>query len=308
MDCPLVALILLFGVVSSGYFTLLFVILLLVLYSYAVVARFAYNFSRLNWRALRFGLEFSAWRASGFILLNILLSLVSLGLLYPLALKNCWQYLLRRCHLEGQAFSMTFKLRPLILPYFLLYCCLGLIILLYLRVAMNSDEGLGAQALIAFFSMAVPLVLLAYMMWLWFFARSVASLISGLSVAGLEFHCSLGFWIILRLQIEGAGWLLLGLLISLILGLFAVGIDLLLNFGQGELVVGLPVLLLAVLPLLYVQGILKPLMQHRFCALVSEKITITGRLSAKRLPNDELERSKSSEGLAWILNVIGVGF
>ncbi len=264
-----------------------------------------YVLARTRWRGIRFGLEPGAWGYAWRALLYWLVTLLTLGLLWPFKAFRLEKYRTDRTYYGTQPIVQNGRWTMLIRPFLpLAFGVIGTIL------AGALGAGGLPQALFAL-PATIPLAMYGLAYWN---AKAFARLTGAKRAGQIEFTAAPRVWRVLRIYVFG--YLLIGL--SLLLFLFALGAVIAVAATQNSIANTSPLEIVQALPRAVVIGagilsyfgafLLYGVLSHVFIRLplwrhYAETMTITG---AEALPmirqrgRDEMARA---EGLAEALDL-----
>lgn len=180
----------------QGYEPAIFLSFLTVvpLIPYAKYRAQRYLLSRTRWKGVRFGLDLDAWSYTWRSLLWSLASIVSLGLLMPLADFKLRQFITSRMTFGDQRFRLTGKAGGLYRGYLWVWGLVVLTIALFaVGGAQIETDQFGAPVPAAdggggglFIALGVFAYIAAFVAFLWYGAFQLKYILSRMEVAGAE--------------------------------------------------------------------------------------------------------------------------
>ncbi|GIT90243.1 hypothetical protein JANAI62_02740 [Jannaschia pagri] len=150
--------------------------LLLPVYWFAQYRGMRYLLNHTRWRGISFSMAPGAWRYAGLAMLWTTLSILSLGLLWPVRTQRLWRFRAERSFYGDDHFRLGLRARNLFAPF--LPAWVGAISCGLLAYAGLQDGGEGLLAILAF---AVPATGIAWVHWR---VASYERLVSSLGFAG----------------------------------------------------------------------------------------------------------------------------
>ena len=181
------------------------VALLLPVYWFAQYRGMRYLLNHTRWRGVAFSMSPGAWRYAGFAALWTALSVVSLGLLWPVRTQRLWRFRARRTWYGDDHFRLTLPARSLIVPF--LPVLAGL---LSIAVTTYVVGGMRREDYAALYLFAVPFTAFAWVRWRVESFRRLASSLAFAGAAGLAMRPRTGRVIAIHL----GGWLAVGALLA----------------------------------------------------------------------------------------------
>lgn len=198
-------------------------VILYFLAGYAAYRGRRFRLTRTLWRGICFGQTGNAWAYAIRRFLWTIVTIVTLGLTYPLMVVSLYRYRFENTWFGDRQFSFTGRAREIIGPFLLLYAVVVLLIL-WLLVAIGAGEGKPSSTLVR---PAVLLGLVSLVFVTWFRARIETKMLSSIRLG--EAH--------LRVNLKGRSLLgqytAFGLLASLVTFLFLLIFVLAIQAGEG---------------------------------------------------------------------------
>ncbi|TFL17490.1 DUF898 family protein [Jannaschia formosa] len=172
--------------------------LLLPVYWFAQYRGMRYLLNHTRWRGIAFSMKPGAWRYTGLALLWTLLSILSLGLLWPVRQQRLWRFRARRSFYGDDHFRLTLPARRLIPPFLpALAGIWGLVATTYIVGGMEREDHAWLYLLFG------PLAFFGWVHWKVVSFRLLASSLVFASGAGLTVQPRTGRVIGIHL----GGWL-----------------------------------------------------------------------------------------------------
>ncbi|PWJ20956.1 DUF898 family protein [Jannaschia seohaensis] len=190
--------------------------LLLPVYWFAQYRGLRYLLNHTRWRGISFSMTPGAWRYSGLATLWTLLSILSLGLLWPVRQQQLWRFRARNTYYGDDHFRLTIPARRLVPPFLpALAGIWGLAATTYIVGGMEREDYAWLYLLFG------PLAVFGWVHWKTVSFRLLASSLAFAGAAGLTVRPATGRVI----GIHTGGWLAVGLVlvVALIAALFAFG-------------------------------------------------------------------------------------
>jgi hypothetical protein len=181
------------------------VLLLLPVYWFAQYRGMRYLLNHTRWRGIAFSMRPGAWRYSGLALLWTALSVLSLGLLWPVRTQRLWRFRAERTFYGDDRFRLTLPARRLVPPFLpALAGVWGIVATTYIVGGMGREGYAGLYLLFG------PLTLFGWVHWRVASFRLLASALGYAGAAGLTVRPRTGPVIGIHL----GGWLAVAALLG----------------------------------------------------------------------------------------------